>query len=51
MTEEEYMRKRNAYATSDAPREVIDAAIKALDAQWQSIQLALVTGGDLDDIE
>ena len=51
MTEQEYQAKRELYATSNAPIEVIDAAITALDAQWQAQLTALVQGGELDDTE
>ena len=61
MTELEYTRKRALYATSDAPVDVIDAAVKALDAEWrahapiteraQALACSLVEGGELDDID
>ena len=50
MTEQEYHKKRAEYATSNAPMEVIDEAIKKLDAQWESQQQSLVEGGEIDDI-
>lgn len=61
MTELEYNRKRVFHATSDAPPDVIDAAIKDLDAEWQShapitdrvqaLASSLVEQGDIDDID
>lgn len=61
MTELEYTRKRQAYATSNAPANVIDEAIKALDAEWQAnttdserakaLAETLVEVGELDDID
>ena len=51
MTEEEYLKKRQFYGTSDAPKEVIDEAIKELDKQWDNQFNALVEGGELDDID
>ena len=36
MTEEDYYTQRMLYGTSDAPVDVIDKAIKALDAEWQA---------------
>jgi hypothetical protein len=61
MTVFEYIVKRDSYATSDAPAEVIDAAIKALDAEWQAhapitdraqaLASSLVERGDIDDID
>lgn len=61
MTELEYNRKRAVYATSDAPAEVIDAAVKALDAEWQAhapitdraqaLASSLVERGEIDGID
>jgi hypothetical protein len=51
MTEEEYHKKRTSYASSDAPKEVIDEAIKKLDEQWDNQFNAMIEGGELDDIE
>ena len=42
MTEEEYLRKRQLYATSEASKEVIDKAIKELDKQWDNQSNTLV---------
>ena len=51
MTEEEYHKQRVLYATSDAPKEIIEEAIKKLDKQWDNQFNALVEGGELDDID
>lgn len=51
MTEEEYHKKRTSYAISDAPKEVIEEAIKKLDEQWDNQFNAMVEGGELDDVE
>ena len=34
MTEKQYLEKRAKYSTSNASKEVIDKAIKDLDAKW-----------------
>jgi hypothetical protein len=61
MTELEYSRKRDLYTTSDAPAHIIDAAVKALDAEWQAhapitdraqaLASSLVEVGEIDDID
>jgi hypothetical protein len=61
MTVFEYITKRDLHATSDAPADVIDKAIKALDAEWQAhapitdraqtLASSLVEVGEIDDID
>jgi len=52
MTEQEYLHKRSAYATSSAPQEVIEKAIKELDELFSKQQDATIQvepeSGDID---
>ena len=49
MTESDYLDKRRNYELSEAPYEVKQAAIEALDAQWIAQHEAIAAEGDIDD--
>ena len=51
MTESEYYAKRSNYDISDAPIEVIDEAIRLLDAQWDNQLAALVEQSEITDAD
>ena len=51
MTESEYHAKRLNYASSDAPIEVIEEAIRLLDAKWANQFTALVEQGEITDAD
>ena len=51
MTESDYLDKRRNYELSEAPYDVKQAAIEALDAQWIAQHEAIAAEGDIDDID
>ena len=50
MTESDYLTKHRNYELSEAPYDIKQAAIEALDAKWTAQHEAIAAEGDIDDI-